>query len=189
MKIFLGIDASNLILKKDQLKKLKIGLHSKNVEHRFEPHEQWYITLLSLGDVEPSVYEEKEVYIKNIVLDHLQFDLKLQGVSAYPEIKDARVLWIGVQNTKELRALQADLVQQISAFCSLEFKPTLPIVRLRNHKNVLDIISPYKNLDFGKLKVETVKLYEMISGGAYPVFKILKTYYLSIPMEDSLVVG
>jgi len=179
MKLFLGIDAQNVVLKKDQLSKLKVGLSNKDIEYRFEPHEQWHINLINLGDVENSEYEDREGYINNIVQSHPRFELKLQSISAFPDIKEGRLLWIGVQNSRELRSLQADLCQQISSFCNLEFKPILPIARLRNHKNLVNILSPYKSLDFGKLSVETVVLYEMISGGAYPVFKPLKTYYLS----------
>lgn len=182
MRLFLGVDAQNVILKKDQLNKLKIGLKNKDIEHRFEPHDQWHITLLSLGDVEEKDYEDREGYINNIVQSHAQFDLKLQSISAFPDLKEGRVLWIGVQNSKELRSLQADLCQQVSSFCELEFKPIIPIVRLRNHKNVSNIVSPYRSTSFGKLSVETVVLYEMISSGAFPVFKPLKTYYLS-PVE------
>lgn len=179
MKLFLGVDAQNLILKKDQFNKLKMGLKNKDIEYRFEPHDQLHITLVSLGDIEEKDYEEREGYINNIIQAHPRFELKLQSVSAYPDLKDGRVLWIGVQNSRELRSLQADLCQQVSSFCGVEFKPILPIVRLRNHKNVTNILSPYRSTQFGKLSVETVVLYEMISSGSFPVFKPLKTYYLS----------
>ena len=178
MKLILGVDAQNVILKKDQLSKLKVGLKNKDIEHRFEPHDQWHITLLNLGEVDESDYEEREGYINNIIQAHPKFDLKLQSIFAYPNQQEGRLLWIGVQNSRELRSLQADLSQQFSSFSDLEFKPFLPIVRLRNHKNVANIVSPYKTTDFGKLSVETVVLYEMISGGAFPVFKPLRTYYL-----------
>lgn len=183
MKLFLGVDAQNLILKKDQLSKLKAGLKNKDIEYRFEPHDQLHITLVNLGDVKEEDYEEREGYINNIVQSHPRFELKLQSVSAFPSLTDGRLLWIGVQNSRELRSLQADLSQQFSSFGELEFKPILPIVRLRNHKNVSNILSPYRSTPFGKLIVETVVLYEMISSGAFPIFKPLKTYYLSIPLN------
>ncbi|MEA9357352.1 RNA 2',3'-cyclic phosphodiesterase [Bacteriovorax sp. PP10] len=179
MRLFLGVDAQNLILKKDQLNKLRVGLKSKDIEHRFEPHDQWHITLISLGDINQEDYEDREGYINNVIQAHPRFELKLQSVLAFPNLKEGRVLWIGVQNSRELRSLQADLCQQIPSFCELEFKPILPIVRLRNHKNVTNILSPYRSTQFGKLSVETVVLYEMISSGAFPVFRPLKTYYLS----------
>lgn len=183
MRLFLGIEAENLILKKDQFNKLKVSLKNKNIEHRFEAHDQLHITMVSLGDMRDEDYAEREGYINNIVQGHEKFDLKLQGVYAFPNQKEGRVLSLGVQNTKELRSLHADLYQQISSICEFDYKPILPIVRLRNHKNVTDIISPYKTTDFGKLTVEKVVLFEMISGGAYPVFKALKSYYLSIPLK------
>lgn len=188
MKIFLGITAKHLNLKKDQFRKLKVGLGNAGIEYRMEPVEDLHITLASFGDVESKDYEDKEVYIKNIIQSHFSFELKLQGLSAFPDLKEGRLLWIGVQNKKELRALQADLAQQISSVCNLDYKPILPIARLRNYKNLTDIVSPYKSTDFGKLIVETVNLYEMISGGAFPVFKVLKTYYLTPAIEEAFLV-
>lgn len=186
MRLFLGVDAQNLILQKDQLNKLRLGLKKKDIEHRFEPHDQWHITLISLGDMEQKDYEERDVYIKNIIQEHSCFELKLQSIFAFPNLKEGRVLWIGVQNSRELRSLQAELCQQIPSFCELEFRPILPIVRLRNHKNVANIVSPYKTTRFGQLSVEAVVLYEMISSGAFPVFRPLKTYYLSPRKEASI---
>jgi 2'-5' RNA ligase len=178
VRLFLALDAGSSRIEKEKLKKLKIGLDKKSIEHRFVSEEQYHITLVNFGDMDDIEYEDKDIYIKNIIQEHNCFDLKLSGVWAYPNPNEGRILWVGVQNSKELRSLQEDLVAQIPSICALDFKPTMPLVRMRNHHNVVDIISPYKTLDFGKLKVNSVILYEMTSGGAYPVLKKLKTYYL-----------
>ena len=178
MRLFLAVDAQNILVSNDSLKKLKVGLKNKNIEHQFVHSNQWHIPLVQLGDISREDYSERESYIHNVIQGHSVFDLKLSGIWAYPNQNEGRLLWIGVQNSKELRALYEELSHQIPSMCELDFKPNLPLVRLRNHKNVVDLISPYKGKDFGKLKVDSVTLYEMTSGGAFPVLKALQTYYL-----------
>ena len=176
MKLQLAIDAKSLDLKKEDLVKLKVGLNSKNMEHKFIPFDQLHIPLIMLGEKttdEMKVIDEK---IENVFKQHQAFDLKLSGIWAYPNQNEGRLLWIGVQNTKELRALQLDLANAIfSESDEKDYKPNLPLVRLKNHRNVSDVISPYKTRDFGKLHVTNVLLYEMTSG-AFPTYKMLNDY-------------
>lgn len=179
MKMFLAIDAQALNLTQDQLKKLRIGLKNKDIEHRFISDDQLHIPLVNLEDMELEAYEEREAYIHNVIQGHENFDLKLSGMWAYPNQHEGRLLWIGVQNSKELRSMQEDLSMQILGAEEFDFNPYLPVVRLRNHHNVSDLISPYKSADFGKLRVESVVLYARMTGGAFPVLKLLKRYYLS----------
>jgi 2'-5' RNA ligase len=189
MKLILGIDAQSLNLDDEQLKKLKVGLNKRNFEYRFIPRDQYHITLVNFGDIDESQYIERDGYIKNIIQEHPTFDLKLTGIWAYPNQIEARLLWVGVQNSKELRSLQTGVSALIPSICELDFKPILPILRLRNHHNVTDIISPYKGKDLGKLQVKSIVLYEMISGGAYPTYKEIRRYYLADSLEEGMMFG
>ncbi|MDD4974583.1 MAG: RNA 2',3'-cyclic phosphodiesterase [Bacteriovorax sp.] len=183
MKLSLAINASQFHLDEQKFKKLKINLNKSEVTHQWVPAELFHINLLSLGEMDYNKISELDAKIKSIIQSHGIFDLKLRGVSVYPNQKEGRLLWIGVQNSIPLRSLQDDLARNLISENIYQqdklFRPILPIIRLKNFQNVSDMISPYNGTDFGKLKVEQLALYEMISGGAFPIYKLLKSYPLN----------
>lgn len=181
MKLLLALDVHEVNL---ELKKLKISLNKgKNFEHKWIPEEQRHIPLLNLREIKeeevPALKESLESFLKV----GSPFELKLEGVDAYPNQEQGRLLWVGVQNKKEFRALQDDLTGLLHEYLpphkeDMSKRPYLPVVRLRNHRNVSDLISPYKNSDFGKASIERVILYEMVSGGAFPSYQARAVYHL-----------
>lgn len=176
LKLQLAIDATTLNLKKEDLTKLKVGLNNKSMDHKFIPLDKLHIPLLMLGEKEESELESITQKIESVLSNQENFDLKISGIWAYPEQAEARLLYVGVQNTKELRSLQADLSQEFFNNSETEYQSNLPIVRLKNYRNVTDVISPYKTRDFGKLKVENLVLLQITSGGAYMTYKVLKQF-------------
>lgn len=182
MRLFLALDTADISL---DLNKLRVNLNKgKNYEHRWIPAKHRHIPICPLGDVDQSKMMIVDEVIKSVIISHPPFDLKLQGVWAYPRQEEARVLWIGVQNSIELRELQTHLIRDLGAHYAevpdeKPFRPHLPVVRLRNHKNVSDVISPYKNSDFGKVLIDKLVLYEMTVGGAFPAYSKVHSYALN----------
>lgn len=168
MRLSLAIDAHQFDL--SQLKKLKIGLNQSNIDHRWVANEKLHIDILTSENFD--LQKVKEVMEK-----FEPFTLKLDGIWAYPEQKEARVLWIGVQNSRELQQLRFELFKVTEGAemdNAADYNPILPIVRFRNYRSVTDLISPFKNTRFPELVVNKVVLVEMVSGGAYPNFKFLE---------------
>jgi len=182
LKIFLVLDASNLKL---DLKKLKVNLEkAKNIEHKWVPLQQWHIPLCPLGEVEAKSLDEIEVKLNRILTHHSSFVLKLDGVWAYPRQDHGRLLWVGVQNVKELRSLQEEVFEELKEFIPEEtseknFKPYLPIVRFRNFKEVSDLLSPHKNAHFGKVRINKLIIYEMTSPGSFPTYRKIKEFVMN----------
>lgn len=167
MRLSLAIDAHQFDL--SQLKKLKIGLNQSNIDHKWVASETLHIDLLEVEEIDVNK-------VRSVVENIEPFTLKLDGVWAYPEQKEARILWIGVQNSRELQQLRFELFNVIEGSemnNSADYKPILPVVRFRNYRSVTDLISPFKNTRFPELIVNRIVLMDMVSGGAYPTFKIL----------------
>lgn len=187
MKLSLAIKASELLLDDQKLKKLKSNLNISGSAHRWVPSDLLHISLLSLGEVDTEKIQKIDILINKILKTHAPFELKLQSIQAYPNQNEGRILWIGVQNSISLRALQSELARELLQHNVYRedkiFRPILPIVRLKNYSNVSDLISPYKTADFGKLKVEQLILIDMISGGAFPHFKVIKNYPLNAELK------
>lgn len=179
MRLFLALDTHDLDL---DLKKLKVNLSKgKNLEHKWVPESQWHIPIFSPKDMGQARVNHLDHPIAEVIRQHPPFDLKLEGVWAYPNQDHGRLLWIGVQNAKELREIVSELSEALESEAENDekpFKPHLPIVRLKNYKAVSDLISPFKNADFGKVRISNVILYEMTSGGAFPTFRKVRDYPL-----------
>ncbi len=178
IKLQLVIDAHEMNLIKEDLVKLKVGLNNKKIEHKFIPLEQLHIPLLMIGEKKENEVEDLASKIESVASSFTTFDLKLQGVWAYPEQVEARLLYIGVQNSIELRSFQQEFSEVIFNNSRPDFKPNLPLVRLKNHRNVKDSLSPYKTKDFGKLNVCRVMLYQITSGGAFMTYKMIQSFDL-----------
>lgn len=182
MNLSIAINADHFILDEQKIKKLKIGLKTSRLEYKWVPQALLHVHLLSLGAIESNQFNSLKEVIKKILEHHRSFDLKLSGIWAYPNQKEGRLLWIGVQNSIALRSLQDELSHQLIESKDFReekiFKPILPIVRIRNRSDVTDLISPYKTSDFGKLKVNQLSLYHMVSGGAFPVYEIIEKFQL-----------
>lgn len=187
MKLSLVLDTSHINV---DLKKLKVNLDkAKNIEHRWIPSQQWHIPLCSFGEVSNEDLFEIEKHLLKILHHHSAFELKLEGVWAYPSQDHGRLLWIGVQNSKELRSLQEELFQEFQKFIPEEvlentFRPYLPIVRFRNYKEVSDLLSPHKNAHFGKFAICKLIIYEMTSQGAFPTYQKVSEFLMSDEKSD-----
>jgi 2'-5' RNA ligase len=176
VKIYLGLDASHV---KMDLKKLKVNLNKgKNFLHQWIPEEKRFVLLCPLGTMGAEKFAELDQRIREVSLRHSPFALKFEGVWGLPDQQAARLLWVAVQNARELRALHDDLLNHFEMEEGHEYKPILPVVRLKNHRSVSDIISPHKNSEFGKYVMSDLVVYEMISGGAFPEYRLISRHKL-----------
>lgn len=180
MKYSLALDAREFDL--NDLKKLKVNLSKSNIDHKWVIPLHLHIDIVSLEEIDLEA-------IQSVTSRVEPFTLKLNGVMAYPELKEARVLWVGVQNSRELQNLRFEFLKALPESemnNSEEFKPILPVVRFRNYRSVSDLISPFKNSRFHELFVNKILLIEMKSGGAYPTYEVLQEFVLESHSNESL---
>lgn len=193
MRLFTAIGASDISFSPETaFKKVKVNLLKKEIEHRWVPRANYHCTLNFLGEVENEKVSVLEAILHDVASTHSAFELKLQGVDAFPETSHGRVLYVGVQNSKHLRSLQEELSSALKAndflFEERPYVPHLTIARLRNPRNLIDTLSPVKNQNFGTVAVHKVSLFESKSGGAFPVYKELMNVPLKpyLPMNDEI---
>lgn len=179
MRLFTAIGASGVSFDKEiAFKKVKTNLLKKEIDHRWVPVNNYHCTLNFLGEVREEKLPLIQELLTTVAQSHSPFELKLQGMDAFPEIERGRVLYLGVQNSKLLRALQEDLKRGLEArnlpFEDRPYVPHLTVARLRNPRNLRDILSPAKNQSFGTLSVVNVSLFESkTAGGSFPVYQEL----------------
>lgn len=179
-RLFLAIGFDEELCKKlsQEVKKVKINLDKAEIGYKWVPPENYHVTLAFLGN-QSSEQKAKIVEVVYGLLPQLHsFELQISGVSAFGSEKEARLIYCGVQNKKDLRALVETLRTALSLDTSEAYSPHLSIARLRNQAHVKDIISPVARRDFFKVQVTEIRLYRSVLAGPYPVYEVLERFPL-----------
>lgn len=164
------------------LKKMKIGADRKEMSVRWVAPDLQHVTLLFFGD---KTWDEQLQIVETaraVAADWPAFQLKIEGLSAFPEPRSGRVIWFGVQNSRKWRALRDELVGQLNPRgFNLEAAhvPHLTAGRLRSPRSLVDYLSPFERVKIGKLPVKEIVLYESIQAGPFPVYKIVERFPLT----------
>ncbi len=184
MRLFfaLKIDGDALPLLKSAFTKLKKNAGEKEWDLKFTPFNQMHITLQFLGNVEAAELDQLNAVALEVAARHKPFDLELSGVDAFADVHQARVIWAGVQNKKNLQALQEDLEKSLARAARTEafaYTPHLTLARLRNPRSVKDFISPFVRKSFGTMACHQIGLYKSELRGHYPHYELVQAFELS----------
>jgi 2'-5' RNA ligase len=196
--------------------KLKKEIKKHDFDVKWTIPGNYHVTLCFLGQVS----EEKLSFLKSVLTEvaghYHPFQLNLNGLGAFADVYHARILYLGVQNKKILRALQNEIVElvrgdgnrtsisdasssiadksvvkattvmQKSKIEEQEFLPHLTVLRFRNPHAVKDLISPFLRKKWGEIEVSELILYKSELRGLYPVYTPLFTVPLTGTQEDDL---
>ena len=92
----------------------KLARHHPNI--RWVNPENIHLTLKFLGDIEPTRIDDIAAAVRRTAVPRAPFFLTAKGVGVFPNIKRARVIWIGVAGqVTELIELQQDMTRRLSA--------------------------------------------------------------------------
>jgi RNA 2',3'-cyclic 3'-phosphodiesterase len=96
---------------------------------------------------------------------HRPFYINIYGTGLFPNRKNPRVIWAGVQDPEILRNLKRDIEKAMSAFGheedNKEFTPHLTLGRVRSHIGMISTVSElskYEKRDFGTMPVTGIML-------------------------------
>lgn len=170
------------------IKRTRIGAQQRRMEVYWVPKENFHVTLNFLGATPTERLPELEKLIENVGQSHSGFTTSVRGMGAFPDTRHARVIWIGVRNSRALNelqwALRETLVQAGFPQEDRDYVPHLTIGRLRKARAIEDLISPYIRTSFEDVRVDAITLYESLQHGPHPVYKAIKTFQLSGPTES-----
>ena len=92
----------------------ELALH--RLKMRWVKPENIHLTLKFLGDIDPSLIDDVTTAVARAAQFRAPIMLTAKGVGVFPNIKRARVIWIGVAGqVTELIDLQRDLTSRLSA--------------------------------------------------------------------------
>lgn len=147
---------------------------------RWIPEQNIHLTLKFLGETAPSSLQQIGAALQSEVPQYKCFDVTLKGLGAFPNVKRARVLWIGLDAPASLASLQRELDVATSrlGYVSEErpFSPHLTVGRVRENASTADLQRIRDALqgtsvgNLGTLPVRAVHLYKselLPSGSVY----------------------
>lgn len=170
LRTFIATDIPPVIQKsiQEQVNILRNTLGDSSI--RWVPVHNIHITLKFLGDVSPAKVDAIQRIIQTEADSHSTFDVHVKGLGSFPSLKRARVLFIGIQASAELDALQ----RGIESACGRvgfksemrPFSPHLTIGRVRqgisksDQQKIYEILRDIKIDSLGTASVDSVQLYK-----------------------------
>lgn len=165
------------------LKKLRINFKDRDIDVLWSPVDNWHITLHFLGETSAGKITEIVERLKKVCEMSAPFKLKIADFGAFPSPQEARVVWLGVQRSQSLLDLQSSIENSLAEMGfppeDRDYWPHLTIGRLRNHKNIVDALSPVVRKKVGALKVTNVRLYESTLTAPYARYEVLENFALT----------
>ena len=158
MRVFVAVEIS-----KGEILK-KIQAFQKNVEIDAKPTkiDQIHFTLKFLGEIDQVKYDQVKDIIKKIPFS--SFDISLKGVGGFPNLKNPRVIWIGIdRNGAEKLTVLANEIEikliELGFEKNKKFKPHLTIFRVkRKISDISVIMKEYEAIEFGVQTISKIKV-------------------------------
>ena len=166
IRSFLAIELPEPILRK--IGEVQGDLKSTHAEVGWRNPEKIHLTLKFFGDIEESRIDPIFKSIEEPVRNTLPFSLKVRGVGAFPNLKNPRVIWIGLVDEREaLTSLQKQIEAHLEKIGfqpeDRPFRPHLTLGRMKSSRGKVELVGRmerYREEEFGDFQVERVVLFK-----------------------------
>ncbi len=143
---------------------------------------QLHFTLAFLGDTSPDHVTLTADMLKRIVPSYDAPLVQYRGMGLFRNIKDPKVLWIGLEIDPILRKLKAELDRELKKLGfrieRRDFQPHLTLARIKwiqNKEAMQDFLQAYKDYHFQESIIKQLVYYESILGREGPTYKVIKS--------------
>lgn len=122
-----------------------------------------HLTLKFIGDIEGSEVAALDAALRGVGSDHRPFPLDIGGFGAFPSLRRATVLWVGIAADPALTALHHDIELSLSrlgyARDQHPFRPHVTVARLRGGSRPPDVARHAPGHDYeSRIDVVTIDL-------------------------------
>jgi RNA 2',3'-cyclic 3'-phosphodiesterase len=144
-----------------------------------------HLTLKFLGYVPEAKLPDIIGVSQRAVQGQEPFELAFRGVGGFPRLRNARVLWMGLEKGEApLKALQASLERELQP---LGFVPesrgfsshlTLGRFRARAPSSLEELVTPFVRQRFGTVHVDELRLMRSILRPSGPDYSVIQAFPL-----------
>jgi len=173
MRVFIAVEISNEEILE------KIQTFQKNVKIDAKPTrvEQIHFTLQFLGEIDNAKCQQVKDVLNKISFS--QFEVSLKNVGGFPNLRNPRVIWIGIE--KDGAEKLTDLANEIGIkLATLGFekdkkiKPHLTVFRVKKKiENVSSIMRDFEAMEFGTEIISQIKLKKSVLSPKGPEYSDL----------------
>ncbi len=178
--------AANLALSvSEEMAKVQSALQKAKGDIRWVKPQGFHLTFRFLGNIEPIRVAPILTALRAAVRLHPQFQVRTQGLGAFPSFTRPRVLWTRL-NGDGLQELYTKIESALSS-CGFPpegraFRPHITLGRVRSPRGwnpVLEGIKAYLQYDFGESPIDKVTLYQSDLGPGGAVYTPLGVAHLN----------
>lgn len=179
-RIFLGIPLSSEIKKKTK----GIQKDSEGISGSFklvEP-DKVHLTLKFLGEIEEEELNRVKEILGKLNLGE-KFKVKVKRMGVFPNESYVKVIWLGLENSEKVLALQKKIDNSLSKMFPVEpvFLAHITLVRVKfvkDKEKLKEFLSKYKEVELGEWGIDKVVLYESILKEEGSEYKVVEEYDL-----------
>ena len=158
MRVFIAVEISDV----DILKKIQRFQENLQIDAKPTKIDQIHFTLQFLGEIDKEKCEKVKDLLRTITFS--QFDLSLKGVGGFPNLKNPRVIWIGIdkKGAEKLVEMTKKIQMKLTSLGfekDKKFKPHLTVLRVKHKVGDISLrMKEYEAIEFGTQVVSKIKL-------------------------------
>lgn len=165
VRAFIAIELPSIIAK--SLEEIQDNLRDTTNKIAWVKPDNIHLTMKFLGNIETDKAHAIEKILKNIVSQISIGKLSVKGVGAFPTINNPRVIWVGVEDDKNLLNIYTQLEEGLASlgFKKEErpFKPHLTLGRikfLKDKKGLKERLEKLADIKFASFIADSLILFK-----------------------------
>lgn len=163
IRAFLAAPISDEV--RDYLKKIILKMKRKTIDWRWVNYENLHITLKFLGYCNNEQILDVQRTVSKCTKNIQSFSYELSGLGAFPNEKNARVLWAGIKDEEKnfikiYKLLERNLAKRGFEKERRDYSPHITIARSKRRQNIRNFLS---ELDLEKFENPPLQLNDRIT--------------------------
>lgn len=155
MRIFLAILLSDNV--RESLAQISDDLRRCGSNVTWVKEDNFHVTLFFFGDVEPDICEQIVKAMPKMVANSAPFQLSLEKLGAFPNLRRPRVLWAGVnQGSREIIQVHRQVlsvIEEMGFRDDKKFSPHVTMGRVRAQGNLDKLLSAIEEFNRGDITI------------------------------------
>lgn len=189
MRSFISIELPEKV--RSDLSEVEKRLKKTKADFRWVKPDNIHLTLKFLGEIKEESIGEIINVMRRACSHCNSFNLELEGVGLFPNLKYPRVLWVGIKDNPLLTDLQTKIEDGMVSLGfkkdNKKFKAHLTLGRFRSStgkEDLMEAIEPHKKNSFGLTNVKYISLMKSDLSPFGARYTTVSEVPLKIPGDD-----